>query len=123
MKKLNGKNAEELAIATIELLQPYKHLLKTITSDNGKEFAYHERISKALNIDYYFADPYKSWQRGSNENLNGLIRQYIPKKTDFDTITDEYVHWVTEELNNRPRKRYNFTSPNKIFNQKVAFVT
>lgn len=123
MKKLNGKDAAELAAATIELLQPYKHLLKTITSDNGKEFAYHELISKALDIDFYFAEPYKSWQRGANENLNGLIRQYIPKKTDFSTITDDYISWVQEELNERPRKRYNFTSPNKIFNQKVAFVS
>jgi transposase, IS30 family len=128
MKKLNSKDADQLARETVALLKDWKPLLKTITSDNGKEFAAHQTISKALGIDFYFAHPYHSWERGSNENLNGLIRQYIPKKTDFSTITDEYVTMVQNKLNSRPRKRHNFESPNQIFkklliNQKVAFMT
>jgi len=121
MKKLEGKDALKLAEATKELLADYQPYIKTITADNGKEFAAHQLISEALNIDFYFAKPYASWQRGSNENLNGLIRQYIPKKTDFDTITDEDIKKITDELNNRPRKRYKFESPLNMFNQKVAF--
>ena len=123
MKKLNGKNASELAEACISALSHWVPNLMTITADNGKEFADHQTIAKKLNIDFYFAKPYHSWERGSNENLNGLIRQYIPKKTDFATITEEYVQFVEDQLNNRPRKRFNFESPNYMLNQKVAFVT
>jgi IS30 family transposase len=79
MKKLEGKSAQQLAMATIELLEDMKPFLNTITADNGREFAAHQTISKALEIDFYFARPYHSWERGANENLNGLIRQYIPK--------------------------------------------
>ena len=124
MKKLQSKDAAVLAGNTVDLLQDWKPYIKTITGDNGKEFAAHKTISDALEIEFYFARPYHSWERGSNENLNGLIRQYIPKKIDFSTITDEFVQYVENELNNRPRKRFNFESPNKIFqNNKVAFVT
>ena len=128
MKKLESKDAVQLAIATAQLLSEWKPYLQTITADNGKEFAAHKSISDALEIDFYFARPYHSWERGSNENLNGLIRQYIPKKTDFNSITDEYVKFVENELNNRPRKRHNFETPINIFNQlifqeKVAFMT
>ena len=123
MKKLNGKNASELAEACISALSHWVPNLMTITADNGKEFADHQTIAKKLNIDFYFAKPYHSLERGSNENLNGLIRQYIPKKTDFSTITEEYVQFVEDQLNNRPRKRFNFETPNYMLNQKVAFVT
>lgn len=123
MKKLKSRNAPELAAACITTLNEWKGSIKTITSDNGKEFADHKTIAKDLKVNFYFARPYHSWERGSNENLNGLIRQYIPKKTDFSTITDEYVQFVEEQLNNRPRKRFNFETPNYMLNQKVAFVT
>jgi len=128
MKKLSGKDAQELADKTIELLQEWKPMLHTITSDNGKEFACHAQIGKALGVDFYFAKPYHSWERGANENINGLIRQYIPKKTNFDDVTDEYVKFVEDELNNRPRKRYGYKTPNEVFNtfvdnRKVAFET
>lgn len=129
MKKLKSKEAAELSQAAIELLSEWKPHLKTITSDNGKEFGEHKKISQALDVDFYFAHPYHSWERGANENLNGLVRQYIPKKTNFETITDEYISFVENELNNRPRKRLNFDTPNHVFNQlinqdlKVAFVT
>ena len=124
MELLQSKDAKELARVTIETLQEWKPYLHTITSDNGKEFAEHKTISKALDVAFFFAHPYHSWERGSNENLNGLIRQYIPKKTNFETLTKEYVKYVETELNNRPRKRHNFETPNYIFNQKkVAFIT
>jgi IS30 family transposase len=127
MKKLESKDATILANETIKLLAAWQPYLKTITADNGKEFAAHKTISEQLIIDFFFAQPYHSWERGSNENLNGLIRQYIPKKTDFDNITDEYVTFVENQLNNRPRKRFKYESPNTIFNQfinteKVAFM-
>lgn len=123
IRKLTGKNAELLAEETIKALSPWKTHLKTITADNGKEFAAHKKIAQGLNIDFYFAHPYHSWERGSNENLNGLIRQYIPKKSNFSAYSEQYIQWVEDELNNRPRKRFNFQSPNEIINQKVAFVT
>ena len=115
MKKLSGKNAEELAKATINLLQDWKPFLHTITADNGKEFAQHQAIAQALDIDFYFAHPYHSWERGANENLNGLIRQYIPKKSDFTLINENEIQKIQEDLNNRPRKRFDFDSPNQIF--------
>lgn len=123
MKKVETRHAELIHQATIELLLPLKPLLQTITADNGKEFANHKEISKDLDIDFYFANPYHSWERGANENLNGLIRQYIPKKTDFALLTDEFIQEIQDKLNNRPRKRYGYLSPQEMFNQKVAFVT
>jgi len=127
MAKLESKDAGTLAQATIQLLEQWKPYLHTITSDNGKEFADHHTISHELDVGFYFARPYHSWERGSNENLNGLIRQYIPKKTDFSTLDNTFIKYVENQLNNRPRKRHNFESPNTIFNQlinqtKVAFI-
>lgn len=128
MKKIESKDAEIVKNATIELLENWKPFLKTITSDNGKEFSKHQSIAEALNINYYFANPYCSWERGANENLNGLIRQYFPKGSDFSLITDEQVKIVMNKLNNRPRKRYQFNSPNQVYllklnnNQEFAFI-
>ena len=130
--KLSGKNAEELAEVAIKILQPFQNQLHTITSDNGKEFAAHEQISENLKVDFYFAHPYKSCERGCNENANRLIRQYIPKKTDFDTIDNQYIELVQNKLNNRPRKKLGFFTPNEFFllslqnnltDSEVAFVT
>lgn len=123
MKKTNGKDAKDLAENVTMMLQDWKPYLFTITADNGKEFAEHNIIAQHLSVQFYFARPYHSWERGSNENLNGLIRQYIPKKTDFETISQQYIQQIETDLNNRPRKRFNFESPLKMFHQKVAFVT
>ena len=127
MKKLDTKEAAALQEATIALLAEWKPFLHTITADNGKEFAAHQAISEALEIDFFFAHPYHSWERGANENLNGLIRQFIPKKTDFNQISDVYVQQVEDILNNRPRKRLGYETPkeklNHFFNNKVAFMT
>ena len=116
IRKLSGKDATPLALKTIEALQPIKDLIHTITADNGKEFAKHQEIAKELEISFYFCKPYHSWERGANENTNGLIRQYIPKGTDFSGITDEFVSWVENKLNNRPRKRLGYLTPNEKFN-------
>jgi IS30 family transposase len=91
MDKVESKESSVVAQKTIELLQDWKPLIKTITSDNGKEFANHQAIAEVLEIDYYFAKPYHSWERGANENLNGLIRQYFPKKSNFEKITQKGV--------------------------------
>ena len=117
MRKLPRKEAGAVAQAAIELLRPWKSHLHTATSDNGKEFADHQRIADKLGLDFFFAKPYRSWERGSNENLNGLIRQYIPKRTDFNTLTDEFVQQVQDQLNRRPRKRFNFDTPINQFNR------
>ena len=125
MKKIESKDAEIVKNATIELLQDWKPFLQTITSDNGKEFAKHQSIATVLEIDYYFANPYCSWERGANENLNGLVRQYFPKGSDFSLITAEQVEIVVHKLNNRPRKRHQYRSPNEVYlhklNNKQAF--
>ncbi len=117
------KTSELVTKKIVSILKPWKKQLHTITSDNGAEFAKHEVISKKLGIDYYFAKPYQSWQRGSNENLNRLIRQYLPKGTDFNNVSEEYIKFIQDQINNRPRKRFNFRSPNEMFNQRVAFIS
>lgn len=119
MDKVERKEAILIQQKTIALLQNWKPLLKTITSDNGKEFANHQSIVAALGIDYYFAQPYHSWERGANENLNGLIRQYFPKKSNFENITKQEIETAINKLNNRPRKRFGYKTPNEIFAQKL----
>lgn len=99
-----------------ELTAQLKSLqVKTITSDNGREFAYHQSISQQLKADFYFAHPYSSWERGLNENTNGLVRQYFPKKSDFSKITERQLNKVVERLNNRPRKTLGYRTPNEVF--------
>ena len=125
IRKVERKEAALVTRAALDALLPYKHHLHTITADNGKEFALHQTISAALEIDFYFAKPYHAWERGANENINGLIRQYFPKRLDFTSITDEQVQTVENILNNRPRKRFNFLTPNHIVRNlhNVAFIT
>ena len=113
--KLNGKNAQELAKAVVKLMMPFKDLVHSITSDNGTEFAMHKYISKKLGALFYFAHPYSSWERGLNEYTNRLIRQYIPKKTNFNDINRLYISEITMKLNKRPRKKLNYKTPGKVF--------
>lgn len=108
---MSRKQAEVVAGSVIELLAPYKAKVRTLTFDNGKEFAQHERIDAALQSTTYFADPYSSWQRGSNENFNGLLRQYIPKNRPLSTVTDEELKMIQDRVNYRPRKRLGFKTP------------
>jgi len=81
----------------------------------GREFAGFDEISKQLDADFYFAHPYASWERGTNENTNGLIRQYFPKNSHFTTITQQEINTAMERLNNRPRKRLRYKTPNQVF--------
>jgi len=120
--KLPNKEALTIQKAMISALIPVKKYVKTITSDNGTEFAYHQLISDALGVPWYFADPYCSQQRGCNENQNGLIRQYFKRNTDLNLITQHSIDQVQDKLNNRPRKKNNFISPIKLLNlHNVAF--
>lgn len=113
--KVVRKTAQEVADAVIEMLHLWKDRVHTITSDNGKEFAHFERIGEALKAMMYFAHPYASWERGTNENTNGLIRQYFPKDKDLSAITQEEIEWVEERLNKRPRKCIGFKTPYEVF--------
>jgi IS30 family transposase len=109
-----------------EMLEEIRPYLRSITGDNGKEFAAHQFITDEY-CDFFFANPYSPWERGSNENLNGLIRQYLPKKSDFNNYTEEQIKEIETKINNRPRKRFGYETPifvmeNLLFNPKVAFV-
>ncbi len=115
IRKVDHKTSLQVAQSVIELLQPLQHRVHTITGDNGKEFSGHQKIAKFLDTDFYFAHPYSSWERGLNENTNGLIRQYFPKNRDFATITGREIQSVMDKLNNRPRKCLGFKTPNQVF--------
>ncbi len=124
MVKTDGTKADSIRKEMINLLAPFKKLVKTITSDNGKEFSKHQEISKKLETEFYFADPYSPWQRGLNEYNNKLIRQYLPKKTDFNLVNPKTINMIISKLNNRPRKLLEYKTPSEVFlanfNQNVA---
>ena len=115
LRKLETKGAGEVKRACVQLLSPCAEQVHTITVDNGKEFTDHKDIAVGLQADVYFAHPYASWERGLNENTNGLVRQYFPKKHDFTKITHQEVQKVTARLNNRPRKTLGYWTPNEVF--------
>jgi IS30 family transposase len=115
LRKVESRTAQAVADAVVELMKSLPVRTHTITADNGKEFADHERIAKELKTDIYFAHPYSSWERGTNENTNGLVRQYFPKKHSFAMITETDIDFVMERLNNRPRKCLGFKTPNQVF--------
>ena len=119
-KRVNDKSAKTVTAATIALLKPFKEAVMTITADNGKEFAYHEQMTKDLKCDVYFADPYCSWQRGLNENTNGLLRQYWPKSTNFKKISQSEVQAGIVQLNDRPREKLNYQTPAKSMAEYMA---
>lgn len=113
MQKVEKRTAEKVGEATITMLSTKECM--TLTSDNGKEFANHELVAEGLKVDYFFAHPYSAWERGTNENTNGLIRQYFPKHSAFNTITHDNVIAVMDKLNNRPRKCLGFKTPNEVY--------
>lgn len=115
IRKVERKTAEQVGQAMVGLLNPHRGRLHTITSDNGREFSVHETIAKQLQADFYFAHPYASWERGTNEDTNGLIRQYFPKNRDFTTITQQEIDTAMERLNNRPIKRLGYQTPHQVF--------
>jgi len=120
--KVSQKTSELVSRAIIEGLRPYMVRVITLTYDNGKEFAGHIQIDQALNSTSYFARPFASWERGSNENFNGLLRQYVPKKRSLNTVTEDEITMIQNRLNNRPRKRLGFKTPAEVFNQSLKRV-
>ena len=110
-----AKTAQAVSDAVISLLTPFADCVHTLTTDNGKEFAQHERIARTLGADFFFAHPYASWERGANENMNGLIRQFFPKKCRFDSITQKDIAHAMDRLNHRPRKCLGFKTPHEVF--------
>ena len=120
MRKLKkGKNAKELARTVIHLLSPFKEHVKSITTDNGTEFACHEMIGKSLGVTIYFADPYASWQKGAIENANGLIRQYVPKTETFEHVSHQQITKYSKRINIRPRKKLEFKTPHECFYEQI----
>jgi IS30 family transposase len=113
------KTAQAVSDAMIDLLKPFADCVHTLTTDNGKEFAQHERIASALDADFFFAHPYSSWERGANENMNGLIRQFFPKKMVFDCIRKKDIANAMHRLNHRPRKCLGFKTPHEVFMKQL----
>lgn len=115
LKKLDNKTSEATKTALMQALTQYKDHVHTITADNGLEFAQHHEVSVQLDTDFYFAHPYASWERGLNENTNGLVRQYIKKGSELTDITDKDLVIIASKLNTRPRKTLGYKSPSEIF--------
>ena len=109
------KTARDVCHEILDGLGPLRDYVYTLTLDNGKEFTDHKKIGKKLGADVYFAHPYASWERGTNENTNGLIRQYFPKSMDFTSIDKNDIRWVMDRLNHRPRKKLGFKTPYEVF--------
>ncbi|MDZ4160098.1 MAG: IS30 family transposase [Anaerolineaceae bacterium] len=123
LRQVSHKSADRAAQAVIELLGWVSHMA-TITADNGKEFAAHRTIAHKLDAEFYFAHPYAAWERGTNENTNGLIRQYIPKDRNLTAVTAEKEVMIMDRLNLRPRKCLNFRTPfEEFFGQSIALTT
>ena len=124
---LLGKVAQRTAQAVQNqihrLLLPVADKVHTLTSDHGKEFAYHEQIAEMLQLEFYFAHPYAAWERGTNENTNGLLRQYFPKKHDFQSVSNKEIEQAMSSLNFRPRKSLRFKTPFEVFYQSSVALT
>src|ERR1035437_4520884 len=124
--RVPSKHATGVGNAIVEQLKPFSRLAHTLTTDNGKEFAQHERIAAELELGYYFAHPHAAWERGANENLNGLLRQFFPKHRKLEEVTDEEIALAQHRLNHRPRKCLGYKTPHQVFweqlhsNQPVA---
>ena len=116
--KVNRYTAKAVEKTIVELMELLPRRSYTLTVDNGKEFASHEAVANALRIKVYFADPYCSWQRGLNENTNGLIRQYVPKGSDVRPLTEQQILHIMDRLNNRPRKSLGYLTPNEVFYER-----
>ncbi len=120
IKKVASKSAVDVTKATIELFVPYKQYVHTITADNGREFAHHQAIAKALAAEFYFAHPYSSWERGANENANGRLRQYVKKGIDLRTVSDDIILFAQNRINHRPKKCLKFKPSAVVFKQLAA---
>ena len=117
---LEGKRSDEVMVSMIVVLWPFLGKIRSITVDNGKEFSGHERVSAVLQTQVYFAHPYASWERGLNENTNGLIRQYLPNQSSLKGLTLEQVKRIEDKLNSRPRKTLGFMAPIELYKKLIA---
>jgi transposase, IS30 family len=126
LKRVASKQAPIVRKAIVKKLKPFARLAHTLTTDNGKEFAQHERIAADLKLNYYFAHPHAAWERSANENLNGLVRQFFPKHRKLEEVTDDEIALAQHRLNHRPRKCLGYKTPHQVFweqlhsNQPVA---
>jgi len=125
IRKVDQRTAQAVKDAILVLLQPLMAQTHTLTSDNGKEFALHQQIAEQLQATFFFSHPYSAWERGANENMNGLLRQYFPKTKSFKSVTDDQITSAMHRLNNRPRKTLAFRTPFEVFSElsSVALVT
>lgn len=121
--KIPRRTAQAVRRQVCKLLLPVKDKVHTLTSDHGKEFAEHEFIAQTLQLKFYFAHPYAAWERGTNENTNGLLRQYFPKTSDFKTISNKKIEQIISKLNFRPRKTLRFKTPFEVFYQTSVALT
>lgn len=122
--KVNTRKSDVVASVIIEQLKSLGKPVHSITADNGKEFSAFELISEKLDTAFYFAHPYSSWERGTNENTNGLIRRFFPKGKSFDKVSQSEIDTVVDKLNNRPRKCLGYKTPNEVFwNKNVALMS
>jgi IS30 family transposase len=120
LHRVANKSAEETNAAITQTAESVpKDLFKSLTMDNGSENARHAELKTEYDLETYFCDPFSSWQKGSVENMNKLIRQYLPRKTDLKTLTDRDIYEIQEKLNNRPRKKLDYRTPNEVINQVV----
>jgi len=119
IRKVLDKSAEEMKNAILKSFNGCSDIIKTLTVDNGTEFALHDKISEGLGTGVYFATPYSPWERGLNENTNGLIRRFFPKGTDFTRVSEREIIRIQDLLNNRPRKRLNFMTPKEVFIKEI----
>jgi IS30 family transposase len=118
MRKLRARNKAETARRTLELVRSQPGKVKTITADNGSEFHSYEKVENATDAKYYFATPHHAWERGTSENTNGLVRQYLPKRTSMQDVTQIDCRRIADWINARPRKRLGFRSPAEVFNTR-----
>ncbi len=117
------KQAPQVRQRIEKALAPHRSRVYTITYDNGLEFAEHQKMAQTLSADIYFAHPYASWERGLNENTNGLIRQYLPKSRPLDNVTQKELKHIMDQLNHRPRKSLGFKTPYELFFKKKTLLT
>jgi transposase, IS30 family len=117
LAKSKNKTTTAVTSSINKRMLPLADLVSTITLDNGTEFSLHEIMSETLDADVYFAKPYHSWERGLNENTNGLVRQYYPKKVSFDSISDDELRYVEDKINNRPRKCLGYKTPFEVLSK------
>lgn len=120
LRRVECRQAEAVSKAMIRMLRPLSRVSSTITLDNGKEFALHEVVERKTRVKVYFADPYSSWQRGLNEQINGLVRQYVPKGCSMKSLSAQDIAMIEKRINNRPRKSLGYRTPLEVFNQMAS---